>query len=152
MDDDKIREIIESLPEKRSRSRLVPYRELIAELRRLRRTYREIAQVLGEKCQVQVSAAAVHDFVRRHLRRKRKPIRRRVPGGLALSRRGAAATNERPLNLPRKRVTTSSVSDEEVRRRIEELKRRPVPGEETPPLFHYDPSEPLHLLPKSEKK
>ena len=49
MDDKKIREIIESLPEKRSRSRLEPYRQLIAELRRLRRTYREIAQVLGEE-------------------------------------------------------------------------------------------------------
>src|SRR5438445_10465028 len=76
MDDDKVRDIIESLPEERSRSRLEPYRQLIAELRRLHRTYREIADVLGEKCQVQVSAAAVHNFVRLHLRRTQNPTRK----------------------------------------------------------------------------
>src|SRR5437870_4808590 len=58
MDEYKLREIIESLPEKRSRSRLEPYRQLIAELRRPRHTYREIANLLGEECQVQVSAGS----------------------------------------------------------------------------------------------
>ena len=33
---------------------------------------------------------------------------------------------------------------------IEELKRRPAPAE-TPVLFHYDPNEPLHFVPKTEK-
>ena len=152
MDDDKFWEIIESLPEKRSRSRLEPYRQLIAELRRLRRTYREIAHVLREKCQVQVSAAAIHNFVRLHLRRKRNPIRRQEPGFRASPQLGGTAMNERPTSPPiRKRVTTSPVSDEEVRRRIEELRRRPALAE-TPVLFHYDPNEPLHLLPKSKKE
>ena len=75
MDDDKLRNIIASLPEKVSRSRLEPYRELIAELRRLGRPYREIARLLRETCQLQVSAAAVHHFVRLHLRRKRNRSR-----------------------------------------------------------------------------
>jgi hypothetical protein len=153
MDDDRIREIIESLPEKRSRSRLEPFRQLIAELRRLRRTYREIAHVLREKCQVQVSAAAIHNFVRLHLRRKPNPIRRQAPGALALPQFGATAMNERAVGPSiRKRVTTSAVSDEEVRRRIEELKHRPVPVETTPELFHYDPNEPLHRLPELKKE
>src|SRR5919109_3002403 len=73
MDRDELRNIVADLPEKLSRSRLEPYRELIVELRRLRRTYREIAQILGEKCQLHVSAAAVHNFVRLHVRRKRNP-------------------------------------------------------------------------------
>jgi hypothetical protein len=152
MDDDKFWELIESLPEKCSRSRLEPYRHLIAELRRLRRTYREIAHILGEKCQVQVSAAAVHNFVRLHLRRKRNPIRRPETGFLAPPQRDRTAMIERPVNSPRrKRVTTSAVSDEEVRRRIEKLRIRRAPAETTPVLFHYDPNEPLHLLPKTEK-
>ena len=153
MDDDKIREIIESLPEKRSRSRLEPYRQLIAELRRLRRTYREIAHILREKCQVQVSAAAVHNFVRLHLRREKNSIGRREPGLLAPAQ--ARGMNEFPSSPQvRRRVTSPTVSGEEVRRRIEELKLRPAPApvDTAPALFHYDPSEPLHLLPKAEKK
>lgn len=153
MDDDKFRDIIASLPEKLSRSRLEPYRELIAELRRLGRTYRGIARLLGETCQLQVSAAAVHHFVRLHLRRKRNPRRRQARGFLATPQVGTTATNERPVNVSiGKRATTPTVSDEEVRRRIEELKRRPAAVETTPALFHYDSNEPLHLLPRSEKK
>jgi hypothetical protein len=153
MDDDKFRDIIASLPEKVSRSRLEPYRELIAELRRLGRTYREIAHLLGEKCQVHVSAAAVHNFVRLHLRRKRNPSRRQPLGFLAAHQVATPGTNERPVSVTnRTRATSPPASDEEVRRRIEELKRRPASVDTTPVLFHYDPNEPLHLLPKSEKK
>ena len=43
-------------------------------------------------------------------------------------------------------------TDEEIRRRMEELKRRSVAVETTPKLFHYDPDEPLHLLPRTQKK
>jgi len=150
MDDDKLREIIESLPEKRSRSRLEPYRQLIGELRRLRRTYREIAEILGEKCQVRVSAAAVHNFVRLHLRRKRNPIGQQRPGFLPRPQLGG---KEHPVSPPvRKTVTTSTVSDLEVRRRIGELKSRLAPVDSPPTLFHYDPNEPLHLEPKTAGK
>ena len=152
MNDKQIREIIESLPEKRSRSRLEPYRQLISELRRLGRTYREIAGVLREKCHVQVSAAAVHNFVRLHLRRKRNKIQSRRRGLLGTPQTGVTATNGRTATeLIRQGVRTSTASDKEVRRRIEELKHRPVPAE-TPALFHYDPNEPLHLLPKAKKE
>jgi hypothetical protein len=151
MDDDKIREIIESLPEKRSRSRLEPYRQLIAELRRLRRTYREIAHVLAEKCQVPVSAAAVHNFVRLHLRRNPNPIRR-PQAGIRSDLDGTPAKTGPVNSRFLQEVTISSAGDEEIRRRIEELKRRPVPVESAVPLFHYDPNEPLHLLPKNERR
>ena len=61
--------------------------------------------------------------------------------------------NDRPVSPSiGKTVTSSAVSDDEVRRRIEELKRRPVAADTPPALFHYDPSEPLHLLPRSQKK
>ena len=78
--DDKLQVILDSLPEKRPRSRLEPYCELIDELRRRGRTYREIARILVEKCQLQVSRSTVHDFVRGRSRTKPKPAKRKTPG------------------------------------------------------------------------
>jgi len=46
--DAKFKEILDGLPDKRPRSRLEPYRELISGLRRRGRTYRDIAHILGE--------------------------------------------------------------------------------------------------------
>ncbi len=54
--------ILDGLPEKPPRSRLEPYRELILEMRRRGRPFREIAQVLAEKCCVRVAASTVYDF------------------------------------------------------------------------------------------
>ena len=79
MDDDQVRNILANLPEKLSRSRLEPYRKLIAALRRRCRPYREIAQILEEKCQLHVSPAAIHHFVRLHLRRDRNRQARHGP-------------------------------------------------------------------------
>ena len=52
---DQLQEILDSLDEKTPRSRLAPYRDFIAKLRRRKYTYREIRRILREKCQVQVS-------------------------------------------------------------------------------------------------
>jgi hypothetical protein len=59
-----LKQLLRTLPEKPPRSRLEPYREFIEELRRLKRTYRDIAAILAEKCNLQVSASGIHDFVR----------------------------------------------------------------------------------------
>ena len=61
---DQLQEILDSLDEKTPRSRLAPYRDFIAKLRRRKYTYREIRRILREKCQVQVSISTLHDFVR----------------------------------------------------------------------------------------
>ena len=45
--DANLQEILDNLDEKAPRSRLGPYRDLILELRRRNRTYREILQILG---------------------------------------------------------------------------------------------------------
>src|SRR2546426_10043291 len=71
--DTKFRQILDGLPDKPPRSRLEPCRELIRELRRRGRTYRDIAHILAEKCQIQVTASGVHDFVRKKSRDERKP-------------------------------------------------------------------------------
>jgi len=49
MDTD-LKKILAELPIKPPRSRLEPYREFIEELRSRGRTYRDIAEILAEKC------------------------------------------------------------------------------------------------------
>jgi hypothetical protein len=60
--DDKFQDILDSLPEKPPRSRLEPCNELIGELRRRGRTYREIRDILAEKCGTQVSVSTLPRF------------------------------------------------------------------------------------------
>ena len=55
--DDRFLDILDGIPEKPPRSSLEPYREFINELRRRGRTYREIAHILTEKCQLRVAAS-----------------------------------------------------------------------------------------------
>jgi hypothetical protein len=53
--DRSLEEFLNSLPEKRPRSRLTPYREVIEEMRNGGWTYQDIAKLLDEKCGVRVS-------------------------------------------------------------------------------------------------
>jgi len=66
----KFQDILNGVTAKPGRSRLEPYGELIDELRRRGLTYRDIAAILAEKCQFQVSKSAINDFVRARSRRK----------------------------------------------------------------------------------
>jgi hypothetical protein len=70
---DQLKAIMEQLPDKPPRSRLEPYKEFIEELRRRRRTYKDIANILAEKFSIHVTTAGVHDFVRRRRAANSKP-------------------------------------------------------------------------------
>jgi IS30 family transposase len=56
--------ILDSLPPKQPRSKLEPYTELIQELRKRGRSYREIAGILADRCGVRVGIHTVYNFVR----------------------------------------------------------------------------------------
>ena len=56
--------ILESLPEKQHRSKLEPHRELIRELRRKGRTYRDLAQIFHERLELHVAPSTLHSFVK----------------------------------------------------------------------------------------
>ncbi len=56
--------ILESLPEKFYRSKLEPHRELIRELRRKGRTYRDIAWIFRERLGLHVAPSTLHSFVK----------------------------------------------------------------------------------------
>jgi hypothetical protein len=56
--------ILESLPPKSPRSKLEPHRELIRELRRKGRTYREVALLFHERLGLDVAPSTLHSFVK----------------------------------------------------------------------------------------
>ena len=117
----KFEEILSTLPEKPMRSRLEPYRELIEELRRRRRTFAEIAEILTVKCGVKVTGSGVHDFVRRRTSKRRS----------------------RPAEAPR----VVGQNQAQVDRRIADLKKpRTTPTLDPRDSFHFDPDKPLTCL------
>ena len=133
--DDRFRAILESLPKKRQRSRLEPWTELIIQLRRRGYTYREITRILAEHCDLIVASTTIVRFVATRSKEKRKRPKRQESG----KTRG---TN--PADTDRN-VTSAIPDDDEVWRRIEELKQRPAKSVRPPKQFEYDPDQPLHL-------
>jgi hypothetical protein len=63
-----IRQILDTLPNRGGRSSLESYRELILEMRQRGYSYRETARQLSDRCGVKISHAAIHNFVRQHVR------------------------------------------------------------------------------------
>jgi hypothetical protein len=141
-------DILDALPEKPARSRLEPYRPLIEELRRRGRTYQEIVRILEEKCQLHTAVSTVNDFMRRSSRTKQNPSKNTKRAVVDLTGAPPATTGAARWPYLAKQQTPLP---EEVRQRIAALKQRPVLAEAVPKLFHYDPDEPLRLLPKTEK-
>jgi hypothetical protein len=133
-------DILDSLREKPPRSRLEPYRDLIEELRRRGRTFREIAHILAEKCQVETAASTIHDFIRTRSRRaQRSPIR---SSNRAQKQVPLATTLGVEMGTP---AAKAGATVDEVRRKIAALKVRKSVIDPTPEGFHFDPSEPLRL-------
>jgi len=142
--DEKFKEILDGLPALPVRSRLEPYRELIEEMRRRGRGYQEITEILGARCGVRIAVSTVFRFLR-----KRRVKRADVAPPQNPERR-SADKNETAVSSKTHSPGRAPTYDE-VQRRIDVLKRKPGPPPPPPDIFRYDPNEPLHLSPKSEK-
>ena len=59
-----LRTILASLPPKPPRSKLEPHRELIRELRRKGRTYREVSRLFNDRLGLYVAPSTLHSFVK----------------------------------------------------------------------------------------
>jgi len=116
--DHELSAILDELPDKRPRSRLEPYRELIIELRSRKLTFQDIAEVLAEKCGVRVTGSGVHDFLRRR--------RRQANASLGNSQQTLSAKNC-------------------FARTISKLHEGGGVDEETTQAFEFDPNQPLKL-------
>jgi hypothetical protein len=144
--EDKFQHVLNALPDKPPRSRLGPYGELIDELRRRGRTYREIARILAEQCQLQVSRSTINDFVRVRSKAIRKSRKQALRAEATAIRSSSGVTDgRRAAETPRAKQAAA----DEVLERIAELKRRPHPPESKSHPFQYDPSKPLHIPQKT---
>lgn len=115
-----LRTILESLPEKTYRSKLEPHRELIRELRRKGRTYREVARLFEERLGLYVAPSTLHSFVKvRAKHRKRTQFE--LP----------------PIQLA---TAESPVLD-----RVSAFKAKPVVRTAKPSRFVFRENEPLTL-------
>jgi len=149
--DDKFEAILKSLPNKEPRSRLESHRELITEMRKRGRTYREIALVLKRACGLTVGASTVNDFVLAGTKSKAKPSP------------STSRTTATKKNLERLTGTYKSTEAREgtvrpqkalegIARTIKDLKERPLKTSTKKPLFEYNPDEPLRLQRNQRRK
>jgi IS30 family transposase len=139
---DDFSEILENLPQKPARSRLERYGALIDELLRMGWTYRAIARILADKCDVHVSISTIHHFVR--LRRKMKRISAKGQQ-LAPSAQVAAGAEKKRIS-----PTESKFMMDSAYQKIAALKQRPASAPNASNPFQYDPEEPLQLIPRPE--
>jgi len=93
-----------SLPSKPPRSKLEPHRELIRELRRKGRTYREISKLFADRLGLVVAHSTLHSFVKVRARH-RKQVQFELPAPEAsaapsLSSNPIAALKQKPSVSP----------------------------------------------------
>jgi hypothetical protein len=138
---DKFQEIVNDLPEKRARSRLDPYADLIRDLINRGWTYREVARILREKCGVQTSFSTLHYFVRTRFRSKSKKAK--IP--LQILDKSAEVSAVRNGERLSAILGNDTTVNDAVYRRIAALKQRQQSSEKSSKQFHYDPEEPLHI-------
>lgn len=131
--DDKIRTVLEGTPDKPPRSKLEPHQDVIRELRRKGRTYEDISQFFAVHLNLKVAPSTIYAFVQVRARRRQ-----------------CVRTDSPPATMkPMPPDSKAGATDADVRRRIEELKRRRPVEESEKPIFHYDENEPLHLIYKA---
>ena len=137
--DERLRALIDQIPEKPPRSKLEPHLDVILELRHKGRTYQEIAHFFGEHLNVMVAASTIHAFVQVRARHRQQKPPAELPPMIEprMETAPAAAENAR---------ATGGVEGD-VAERIEALKRRRPPEKPEKPQFKYDENEPLRIVP-----
>jgi hypothetical protein len=123
------------------------YRDLLLELQRRKYTYREIRQILQEKCQVEVSLSTLHGFLRTQRKPKSSATRTSTVSEHQKSQNEMAPEHVAIFTLPKKAAPMAS--PDEVRQRIAMLKQQTTQPKQDKKIFHYDPDQPLHLIPGS---
>jgi hypothetical protein len=124
---------------------LEPYRELILEMRRRGRSYREIARVLQQSCDLRVGSSTINDFV--------------LTAAKSRSRKKSAVKNTISITNKDSLVLTGTYKNrkdiqghistyrapEGIARNIKELKDQPPLHRKKKAVFEYNPEEPLRL-------
>jgi hypothetical protein len=146
--DTKFTAILNSLSSKEPRSCLEPYSELIIEMRKRGRTYREIADVLKQTCGLTVGKSTVHDFVLAHSKSKIKSPACQAVRNLETNRNRRALRGLRSTYKDaeaRKSTISHPKTLESIVRTIKDLKDQPLKTPAKKLLFEYNAEEPLRL-------
>ncbi len=142
--DTKFEVILNSLPAKEPHSRLEPYSELITEMRKRGRTYREIAQVLKKSCGFKVGTSTVNDFVLARAKSRPKPSSS-ISRTIATKKNLEGLTGTYKNTEDHKSTGRPQKEVEGTAKTIKELKDRPLKTRAKKLLFEYNPDEPLRL-------
>jgi IS30 family transposase len=127
--DQKIRQLLNQLSPKPSRSKLEPHLDIIRELRQKRLTYEEIAQFLAENLNLTVAPSTIYAFM--HVRARR------------CQQSAAAAPPTNDQNPPPARPNDVAAHIQAVKKRVA-LSLQSQPEK---PRFEYVEGQPLTLLP-----
>jgi hypothetical protein len=126
--DNEFKALLDSIPDKPPRSRLAPYFELIEELRRRGRTYRDIVAILADKCHVRVAHSTLHAY-----------LKNRSDGPKVRPSRPPAAANSSDL------VEADTPHPGALRQKIAALKAGKSPEQSIGRAFKFDAEEPLRI-------
>ena len=149
--DKPLSEILNAIPAKPPRSKLEPYYELIRELRRRSKTYREIAKILEDNVGLRVDHSTIYDFVRIRGRRAKTarhleelPPRPAADGIAPLESDGGSSASLTKSNASGRTLDPYA--------RIEALKRRKPISKPVDQGFHYEEEAPLRLISEPVRK
>ena len=143
--DPRFKTILNNLPARPPRSCLEPYRELILEMRKRGRSYREITHVLKQSCGLTVGTSTVNDFV---LACSKSTMKRTSPAALELVVTGKDKKRLMGTYKTQKAlqgIVSTPKALEGITRKIKELKDQPPQTRKKKLLFEYNPDEPLRL-------
>ena len=150
--DDNITKILDGLPPRPPRSRLDPHAILIEEMRRRGRTYKEIARVLAETCQVKSSPSNIFYFVRlRERAAKRLRQAKAEQAKQIIDGRPAVSSNVAFTQTSARGTAPHGNLPEDIAQRIAAVRNR-KPAEPPPTGFTFDPNEPLRLIDPGKQK
>jgi hypothetical protein len=136
---ERLRELLDQMPERPPRSKLEPHAEVIRELRRKRRTYQEIAAFFREHLQISVAPSTIHDFVKTRARRAKS--RAAAPPELPTPE-SSLSEIEQPLTAAPVPVSPSAnPSKLSVLDRIKAQQKQPAAAKPEARLFDYDPEK-----------
>jgi hypothetical protein len=144
--DERVRKLLDAIPERPPRSKLEPHAEVIRELRKKRRTYQEIAAFFKEHLQVPVAPSTLHEFVKSRARQARKRTVE-IPE-LAVSR---AVEFEVGKPLQTAPSPASPLVRPDIRETIRAVREQPVTRKEQP-SFQFNAHEQAGWTPKPEEK
>ena|SRR5690242_875788 len=135
--DPRFEAVLKRLPQKRYRSCLEPYSDLIREMRKRGCCYREIAQVLHEEFGLKVGTSTINDFVL-----SRMKLTKRVNGNRA-SFSGADGNRKARIYTLRQQK-----APQEPPRHFQKPNQPNLSKPAPPAPFTYNPDEPLRIMRK----